>query len=324
MNFISDYEKQYMAALNRIYEEGYADGVNERTGKTTKRVPGVVFQVDVEKEFPILKSKFVAAKTALREIEWIWKQQSNNIHDLKAHIWDEWADENGSIGKSYGYQMQQPVEIYTDVIHKTPESFRSYKNQAEFVIEYLREFPNGRWAVATLWNRTELSGMNLVPCCHTSSWNLDGGRLNCVLDQRSGDMPYGVPFNTTQYAELMIMIARDLGVQPGILTHVIADAHIYGNQMEGVELQLQYFKLLNAILNYKPFSFEIANVIKNKFPKAGGTANDIYSRAYGALNCIPKFVITTDETDFFAYNADVCRIDSYNNMGKIDFGEVAV
>lgn len=324
MMFISNYEKQYMAALKRIYEEGYTDGVNERTGKTTKRLPGIVFQTDVEKEFPILKSKFVAAKTALREIEWIWKQQSNNIHDLKAHIWDEWADKDGSINKAYGYQMHQPVEIYTDVVHKTPESFRRYKNQAEFIIEYLREFPNGRWAVATIWNRAELSEMNLVPCCHTSSWNLDGGRLNCVLDQRSGDMPYGVPFNTTQYAELMIMLARDLGVKPGILTHVIADAHIYGNQMEGVELQLSYFELLKAIYEGKRFTYEKAEALHDKFPKAGSTASNIYNRATIALNCVPQFLINTDKTDFFAYDADVCYVDSYENMGKIDFGDVAV
>ena len=139
-----------MEALTRIYNEGYLDGTNERTGIKTRRLPCIVITVDVEQEFPILKSKFVAAKTAQREIEWIWKQQSNNINDLKAKIWNEWADENGSIGKAYGYQMSKPVDIYTDPIHKTPESFRHYDNQAKFIIEYLREFPNGRWANATL------------------------------------------------------------------------------------------------------------------------------------------------------------------------------
>ena len=143
--FISNYEHQYISALRRIYESGFSDGVNERTDLATKRIPGVVFQVDVEKEFPILKSKFVAAKTAQREIEWIWKKQSNNINDLNAHIWDEWADEDGSIGKAYGYQMATPIKIYSDIVRKTEESFRTYNNQAEFIIEYLKEFPNGRW-----------------------------------------------------------------------------------------------------------------------------------------------------------------------------------
>ena len=101
--FISNYEKQYIKALRKIFLKGFSDGVNERTKKETKRLPGVVIQVDVEEEFPILKSKQVFGITALREILWIWQQQSNNIRDLKAHIWDAWADKNGSIGKAYGY-----------------------------------------------------------------------------------------------------------------------------------------------------------------------------------------------------------------------------
>lgn len=109
---ISNYETQYMNALIDIYENGFEDGENEITGHNTKRLPGVVIRVDVGKEFPILKSKFVAGKTALREILWIWQKQSNNIHDLNASIWDEWADKNGSIGKAYGAQMKKPINIY--------------------------------------------------------------------------------------------------------------------------------------------------------------------------------------------------------------------
>lgn len=334
---ISNYEMQYMTALKDIYYDGFADGVNERTGKQTKRLPGVVIRVDVEKEFPILKSKFVAGKTALREILWIWQQQSNNIHDLKAHIWDEWADANGSIGKAYGYQMNRPISIYTDPVHKTPESFRSYENQAKYIIEYLREFPNGRWGVSTIWNPEQLSGMNLVPCCHTTTWNLDGGRLNCVLDQRSGDMPYGVPFNTTQYAELMILFAHDLGVKPGILTHVIADAHIYDNQMDGVETQLAYFDLLKVVEEVLSMGSEqdvlndeevlsFADLAADKSKGGMGCKSapyELIDRAMKSLNSEPIFV-TPDTTDFFEVNGEDCRIENYENMGKIDFGEVAV
>lgn len=329
---ISNYEMQYMGALSNIYHNGFADGVNERTGKQTKRLPGVVIQVDVEKEFPILKSKFVAGKTALREILWIWQAQSNNIHDLKAHIWDEWADENGSIGKAYGYQMNRPICIYTDPVHKTPESFRSYENQAKYIIEYLREFPNGRWGVSTIWNPEQLSGMNLVPCCHTTTWNLDGGRLNCVLDQRSGDMPYGVPFNTTQYAELMFLFAHDLGVKPGILTHVIADAHIYDNQMDGVEEQLAYFDLLKVLdgkdekSNNHDSVLDIATRASEKSQDERGcksSPDELIDRAMKSLNSEPIFV-TPDTTDFFAVDVSECRIENYESMGKIDFGDIAV
>ena len=204
---ITDYEKQYMEILSKIYHEGFSDGVNERTGVATKRLPGVTMTLDVGKEFPILHSKKVAAKTALREIEWIWKDMSNNINDLKAHIWDAWADENGSIGKSYGNQIDQPVCIYTDTKKRCANNFRAYENQRDFGRQYLKEFPNGRQCTTTIWNPSQLAQMNLVPCVHTCMWNLDGGRLNLTLCQRSGDFPVGVPFNTTQYAQLLYMYA---------------------------------------------------------------------------------------------------------------------
>lgn len=317
---LSSYERQYISILRKIYENGYEDGVNERTGYVTKRIPGAVIQVDLEKEFPILKSKQVFAKTALREILWIWQCQSNNIHDLKAKIWDEWADANGSIGAAYGAQVRKPVSIYTDPIHKTPESFRSYRNQAEFIIEYLREFPNGRWGNATLWNVSDLSQMNLVPCCHTVTWNLDGGRLNCVLDQRSGDMPKGVPFNTTQYAELTILFARDLGVKPGILTHVIADAHIYDNQMVGVEEQLAYYDLLQTMADFP----DNHNAICETAVKANVYNEFSLENAMHALESEPEFLVLSDTTDFFKVQDSDCSVINYNSMGKIEFGETAV
>lgn len=329
--FLTTYEKQYMNVLRKIYEKGYADGVNERTGIATKRLPGQIIQVDVEKEFPILKSKKVAGKTAQREIEWIWKQQSNDIHDLNAHIWDAWADENGRIGKAYGYQMHKPISVYLDIVHKDKKTYREYPSQAHYIIDYLKENPNGRWGVATLWNPAELSEMNLVPCCHTSTWNLDGGRLNCLLDQRSGDMPYGVPFNTTQYAELMIMIAKALStpekeVKPGILTHVIADAHIYANQMHGVDLQIHYYDILVNVNNgdYKKAK-EIAAKTKESFTNVTESVDEIIEKAEKVLKSTPKFVINaTNPYDFFSYTADDCKIENYENMGKIDFGDVAV
>ena len=122
-------------------------------------------------------------------------------------------------------------------------------NQTAFVLDYLKEFPNGRHAKTTLWNVAELKDMNLVPCVHSTDWNLDGGRLNLVLQQRSGDMPYGVPFNTTQYAMLQCMFAREIGVKPGILLHCIADAHIYANQMDGVKKQIQRYNMMQCVEN---------------------------------------------------------------------------
>lgn len=330
---ISNYEKQYMTILKDIYENGYSDGVNERTGYATKRLPNKVIDVDLEKEFPILKSKKVQAVTALKEILWIWQCQSNNIHDLDAHIWDEWADRNGSIGSAYGAQVRRPVCIYTDPVHKTSESFRAYENQCEYVLEYLREFPNGRWANATLWNVNDLAMMNLVPCCHTVTWNLDGGRLNCLLDQRSGDFPKGVPFNTTQYAMLTILFARDLGVRPGSLLHVIADAHIYANQMEGVEEQLAYYDILESMdLNENAsvtlmHKSSVAADLHNSHaaPNKQKRPEDILNTAKLALECTPHFTVNLDAPrSFFDLYVDECHIMDYVSMGAVDFGKTAV
>lgn len=289
----SDYEHKYMAVLEDILENGFSDGVNERTGHSTKRLPGVVLRLDVSKQFPILKSKKVYWKSAIEEILWIMQRQSNNIHDLRPHIWDSWADKDGSIGNAYGYQVDRPVVINID--GKT----RYYPNQVAFVLEYLKEFPNGRWATITLLNPIEMYKMNLVPCCHTSTWNLDGGRLNCVLDQRSGDMPVGVPFNTTQYAALMYLFARHLGVEPGVLTHVIADAHVYDNQMELVEKQLREFQALKDGYSLDNGRRVDDAVEGKKHSKEGYVDGDAvrYSR--------PKLAIEGD-TDF--WKADISNI----------------
>lgn len=326
---IRNYEKQYMDILQNIYYNGFSDGVNERTGVSTKRIPGAIIQIDIEKEFPILSSKKVAAKTAQREIEWIWKDMSNNINDLNAKIWNEWADKNGSIGRSYGFQINQPVCIYTDSINRTPESFRSYENQREFVRQYLKEFPNGRQCVTTIWNPSQLSGMNLVPCVHTCDWNLDGGRLNLVLDQRSGDFPIGVPFNTTQYAELMCMFAYDLGVKPGLLTHVIADAHIYDRQMKGVELQIRYYDIMQALVDDNKYKatrlLDNLYTHKDEYGDDLKDAGDIMAKAYDAVTSDdPQFIIESENTDFMSYRADSCKVQGYKNMGNISFGDVVV
>lgn len=335
---ITSYEEQYMDILMNIYLNGYSDGVNERTGVSTKRLPAQVIRVDVEKEFPILKSKKVYAKTADREMDWIMMKNSNNIHDLNAKIWDEWADSDGSINKAYGYQAGQPVDIYLDPIHKTPESFRHYDSQVHFVLEYLKENPNGRWAKINLWNVQDLSAMNLVPCCHGTDWNLDGGRLNCVLTQRSGDMPYGVPFNTTQYAMLMCKFAKHLEVKPGILTHVIADAHIYDRQMKGVAEQIRYYKILKDLdttinlqnsQDVRSTQFDISlryeiNTATTEFNWNEEEKINAYQIFKYALNCNPWFYIPEELTNYWEMEADKCKVSDYKPVREIKFGDIVV
>lgn len=230
------YESQYINNLDEILRCGKREK-NERTGIVTRRLPSTQITVDLEKEFPILISKKVNWKTAVDEILWIMQKQSNRTDELNSHIWDSWTGEDGTIGKSYGYQVGQRVK----------RDGLIYDNQVAYILTKLAADPSNRQCVIDMWNVSELGEMNLVPCVYSSVWDIIDGRLNCMVVQRSADYPVGVPFDTTSYAVLTHLFARHLGVKPGKLTHVMADSHIYENQMEGVKRQLRryYFDLLD-------------------------------------------------------------------------------
>lgn len=232
-----NYESQYMNNLVNILYNGQEEK-NERTGIVTRRLPSSQIVVDLGQEFPILLSKKVFWKSAADEILWIMQKQSNRTSELKSHIWDSWTGEDGTIGKSYGYQIGQ----------KTKE----FDNQVQYVLETLKKDPSSRQCVINMWNVSELDEMNLVPCCYSSVWNIINGRLNCMLVQRSADYPVGVPFDTTQYAILTHLFARHLGVKPGLLTHVMADSHIYQNQINGVLLQISQYDEVRTIRKPRP------------------------------------------------------------------------
>lgn len=231
---MTEYEERYIKNLKNILSYGNEEK-NERTGIKTFRLPATQIIVDLEEEFPILLSKKVAWRTAVDEILWIMQKQSNRTSELNSKIWDSWTGEDGTIGKSYGYQIRQPVM----------RSGITYDNQVAYVLETLKKDPSNRQCVIDMWNVSELGEMNLVPCVYSSIWNIIDGRLNCMLVQRSADYPVGVPFDTTQYAVLVHLFARHLGVRPGILTHVMADSHIYENQVAGIMKQLKQYEYLS-------------------------------------------------------------------------------
>lgn len=183
---------------------------------------GVVNRYDLAKEFPILTLRRTALKSATDEILWIWQQKSNNIHDLHSHIWDEWADEDGSIGKAYGYQL--------GVKHKYKEGMM---DQVDRVIYDLQHNPFSRRIMTNLYVHQDLSEMNLYPCAYSMTFNVTQKKgeerltLNAVLNQRSNDVLAANNWNVAQYAVLVHMLAQVCGMQAGELVHVIADAHIY-------------------------------------------------------------------------------------------------
>lgn len=182
---------------------------------TIKRF-GVVNRYDLSKEFPALTLRRTAFKSAVDEILWIWQKKSNNIHELKSHIWDEWADADGSIGKAYGYQL--------GVKHQYKEGMM---DQVDRVLFDLKENPYSRRIMTNIYVHQDLHEMNLYPCAYSMTFNVTDDRLNAVLNQRSQDILTANNWNVVQYAALFHMIAQVSGLKAGELVHVIADAHIY-------------------------------------------------------------------------------------------------
>ena len=182
---------------------------------TIKRF-GVVNRYDLSKEFPALTLRRTAFKSAVDEVLLIWQKKSNNIHDLKSHIWDEWADEDGSIGKAYGYQL--------GVKHQYKEGMM---DQVDRVLYDLKENPYSRRIMTNIYVHEDLHEMNLYPCAYSMTFNVTDDKLNAVLNQRSQDVLAANNWNVVQYAVLLHMIAQVSGLKAGELVHVIADAHIY-------------------------------------------------------------------------------------------------
>lgn len=177
---------------------------------------GIVNRYDLSKEFPIMTLRRTYWKSAVDELLWIWQAKSNNIKDLHSHIWDSWADENGSIGKAYGYQL--------GIKHIYPEG---EFDQVDKVLYDLKHDPASRRIMTNIYNHADLHEMGLYPCAYSMTFNVSGNKLNAILNQRSQDMLTASNWNVVQYAVLVYMIAQVSGLEAGELVHVIADAHIY-------------------------------------------------------------------------------------------------
>ena len=190
---------------------------------TIKRF-GIVNRYDLRAEFPIQTIRKMAFKSALDELLWIWQKKSNNVHDLKSHIWDAWADESGSIGKAYGYQL--------GVKHQYKEG---WFDQVDRVLYDLKHDPASRRILTNLYNHHDLHEMALYPCAYSMTFNVTGRTLNAILNQRSQDMLTANGWNVMQYAALVHMLAQVSRLEAGELVHVIADAHIYDRHVPVVE-----------------------------------------------------------------------------------------
>ena len=228
---MSKADKLFVNMCEKILKEGFStegetvrarweDGSPAYTIKTF----GVVNRYDLSEEFPALTLRPTAIKSAMDEILWIWQRKSNNIHDLKPHIWDEWADENGSIGKAYGYQMGKKYQFA-----------QGQMDQVDNVLWQLKNQPQSRRIMTNIYNFEDLSEMNLEPCAYSMTFNVTGNRLNAILNQRSQDILAANNWNVVQYSLLLMMFAQVSGFKAGELVHVISDAHIYNKHVPVIE-----------------------------------------------------------------------------------------
>ena len=220
---MSKADQIFVENMKDILENGFSDKDLEVRPHWEDGTPAhtikkfcIVNRYNLQEELPILTIRRTAFKSCLDELLWIWQKKSNNIHDLKSHIWDSWADETGSIGKAYGYQLAQKHQYKEGIF-----------DQVDRVLYDLKHNPQSRRIMTNIYNFEDLHEMNLYPCAYSMTFNVSGDTLNGILNQRSNDMLTANNWNVVQYAALLMMFAQVSGLKPGKLIHVIADAHIY-------------------------------------------------------------------------------------------------
>ena len=238
----------------------WADGTPAHTVKKF----GVVNRYDLREEFPIMTLRRTYWKSAIDEILWIWQKKSNRLDELGSHVWDEWAQPDGTIGKAYGYQL--------GVKHQYPEG---EFDQVDRVLYDLKHNPASRRILTSIFNHADLHEMALAPCAYSMTFNVTGNTLNAILNQRSQDMLTANNWNVCQYAALVHMFAQVSGLQVGELVHVIADCHIYDRHVDLVKKMLDNptfeapkFEIDKSVTDFYAFtkdSFKMVDYQCNKF-----------------------------------------------------------
>lgn len=275
---MSKFDNMYLNLCERIMNGGTL--CHNRTGTDTKKLTHEFMKFDLEEEFPILTSKFVAFKSAVIEILWIYQAQSNDVRWLRERgvkIWDEWEiDIEGYYkGKYFGAEFAHTIgTAYGWIV-------REYQ-LTQNLIQMINENPDDRRMIMSLWQNKHLSNASLPSCVWNSQWDITDGRLNCMVSQRSCDVALGLPFNVSQYATLVHLIASVTGLIPGKLTWAINNAHIYVDQFDGIKEQL--------------------------------------SRKFECLEA-PKLWINPEITNFFEFDnskeLNDIKLINYNHLGKI-------
>ena len=228
--------QEYLESVKYILENG--EEKHDRTGTGTISVFGTQTKYDLRKGFPLVTTKKVLFSAVVRELLWFLKGSTNINDELTQYtpIWDAWADKDGELGPVYGYQWRKWNCYKKD--SATGEIKISHLDQIQLAIDTIKKNPDSRRIIVNAWNVGEVENMKLPPCHMMFQFYVVNGRLDLQLYQRSADTALGVPFNIASYALLMIMVAQECNLIPGIFTHTIGDAHIYLNHIEGLKIQL--------------------------------------------------------------------------------------
>ena len=296
---MSKWDKEYIKLCKKILKEGKR--VENRTGIDTIKIPGYSFEFDLSKEFPALTTKQLFFRQAILEMLWIYQVQSNYVRWLQernVHIWDQW--EIHEDGKWYANQVvidENGNKVKKDVVrdfgkewaHTIGTAYGWINNKfqnTQRLINTLKTNPNDRRMLMSLWQDDYINTAVLPSCVWSSEWDVTDGKLNCWVHQRSCDVPLGLPFNVTQYATLLCLLAHVTGLKPGKMYWSIKDAHIYVNQVDGIKEQIERFDELEDLP-------------------------------------APKLWINPEVTDFFKFdNSKDCKdiaVVDYQHHGKINF-----
>ncbi len=263
-------DELFIATCKDILENGYWDTSQEVRPRWEDGTPahtvkkfGVVNRYDLSKEFPVMTLRRTAFKSAVDEMLWIWQKKSNRVAELNSHVWDAWTDENGTIGKAYGYQL--------GIKHHYKEG---EFDQVDRVLYDLKHNPASRRILTNLYNHHDLSEMGLYPCAYSMTFNVTGNKLNGILNQRSQDMLTANNWNVLQYAVLLCMFAQVSGFEPGELIHVIADCHIYDRHIPMVEELLKRepyeaprFEIDRTVTDFYQFTVDSFRLVDYRYHK---------------------------------------------------------
>ena len=334
---MTKWDKDYLQLCKRILTEGVE--VENRTGINTIKVPSHNFHFDLEQEFPILQTKQLFFKNAITEILWIYQAQSNSVdwlHERNNKVWDEWMIDDDGIYRTYttnsdGEKVIKSEKYFgKEFAHTIGTAYGWIVNKYKLtdqLLDTIKNNPHDRRLVMSLWQNEWLKTAVLPSCVWSSEWDVTDGKLNAWVHQRSCDVPLGLPFNVTQYATLLSLVAHCTGLIPGTLDWSIKDAHIYVNQVDGIKEQLNR---LDAYLTYKKIDKNTLVLMRDRILKETDQYdckidNDTLLKI---LDLIidpqkPYLWLNEEKKDFYEFDnskelSDI-KVKNYKHMGKIKF-----